>query len=85
MFLFVSCTRVIELANKEQEKQEEVKSSVDSDIQSHASPSHSIHDGHASDQSQNSDVSQPDDTPNDKSPDHMPADHLTWNGTNYIL
>ncbi|XP_026231569.1 calcium/calmodulin-dependent 3',5'-cyclic nucleotide phosphodiesterase 1A isoform X3 [Anabas testudineus] len=70
---------VHELANKEKEEHEEVSNS-NSDIQSHASPSHSVPDGHTSDQSQNSDVSLPDETPNDKSPDHIPADHLTWNG-----
>lgn len=65
---------VIELANKEQEEQDEVKSNVDSDVHS---PSHSIPDGHTSDQSQSSDVSQPEDTLNDR----PPTDHLTWNGT----
>ncbi|XP_039674931.1 calcium/calmodulin-dependent 3',5'-cyclic nucleotide phosphodiesterase 1A isoform X2 [Perca fluviatilis] len=67
---------VHELANKEQEEQEKVES-VNSDIQSHASPSHSAPDGHTSDQSQNSEGSPPDETHNDKSPVH-----LNWNGTN---
>ncbi|XP_040912667.1 calcium/calmodulin-dependent 3',5'-cyclic nucleotide phosphodiesterase 1A [Toxotes jaculatrix] len=71
---------VHELANKEQEEQEGVESSMNSDVQSHASPNHSVPDGHNSDQSQNSDGSPPDQTHNDKSPDQMPADHLTWNG-----
>ncbi|XP_078119065.1 dual specificity calcium/calmodulin-dependent 3',5'-cyclic nucleotide phosphodiesterase 1A-like [Sander vitreus] len=66
---------VHELANKEQEEQEKVES-VNSDIQSHASPSHSAPDGHTSDQSQNSEASPPDETHNDKSPVH-----LNWNGS----
>ncbi|XP_070771056.1 dual specificity calcium/calmodulin-dependent 3',5'-cyclic nucleotide phosphodiesterase 1A [Enoplosus armatus] len=71
---------VHELANKEQEEQEEEESCVNSNVQSHSSPNHSVLDGHSSDQSQNSDGSPPDETRDDKSPDHMPADHLTWNG-----
>uniref|UniRef100_A0A4W6C702 Phosphodiesterase n=1 Tax=Lates calcarifer TaxID=8187 RepID=A0A4W6C702_LATCA len=74
---------VHELANKEQEEQEREKSNINSGIQLHASPNHSVPDGHTSDQSQNSDGSPPDETQEDKSPDHMPADHLTWNGTNH--
>ncbi|XP_035860382.1 calcium/calmodulin-dependent 3',5'-cyclic nucleotide phosphodiesterase 1A isoform X1 [Sander lucioperca] len=66
---------VHELANKEQEEQEKVES-VNSDIQSHASPSHSAPDGHTSDQSQNSEACPPDETHNDKSPVH-----LNWNGS----
>eukprot|EP00064_Thunnus_orientalis_P004919 superscaffoldBa00000466_g4932 len=68
-----------ELANKEREDQEGVESNVNSDSQSHASPSHNVPDGHTSDQSQSLDGSPPDET-NDKSPDHMSANHLTWNG-----
>ncbi|KAK9537346.1 hypothetical protein VZT92_004973 [Zoarces viviparus] len=63
---------VHELANKEQEEQKEVESNVNSDIQSNASPSHSVPDGHTSDQSQNS---PPDEPQDDKSPVH-----LSWNG-----
>ncbi|XP_044222147.1 calcium/calmodulin-dependent 3',5'-cyclic nucleotide phosphodiesterase 1A [Thunnus albacares] len=70
---------VHELANKEREDQEGVESNVNSDSQSHASPSHNVPDGHTSDQSQSLDGSPPDET-NDKSPDHMSANHLTWNG-----
>ncbi|XP_036964896.1 calcium/calmodulin-dependent 3',5'-cyclic nucleotide phosphodiesterase 1A-like isoform X2 [Acanthopagrus latus] len=69
---------VHELANKEQE---EVESDVKSDIQTHVSPTHKVPDGYISDQSQKSDGSPPEGTYN-KCPDHMPADHLTWNGTN---
>ncbi|XP_056245966.1 dual specificity calcium/calmodulin-dependent 3',5'-cyclic nucleotide phosphodiesterase 1A isoform X1 [Seriola aureovittata] len=72
---------VQELANKEREEQERLESNINSDVQSHpASPNHSVPDGHTSDQSQNSDGSPPDQTQSNKSPDHMPADHLTWNG-----
>ncbi|KAM7379988.1 hypothetical protein PAMP_003318 [Pampus punctatissimus] len=73
---------VHELANKEQEDQEGVESNVtiNSDIQSYASPSHSVPDGHISDQSQNLDGSTLDETSDNKSPDHLPTDHLTWNG-----
>ncbi|KAK2905633.1 dual specificity calcium/calmodulin-dependent 3',5'-cyclic nucleotide phosphodiesterase 1A isoform X2 [Channa argus] len=67
---------VHELANKEQEEREGGESNVKSDIHSHASPRHSVPDGHASDQPQNSDDSPPDEA----HADHMPADHLTWNG-----
>ncbi|XP_036964895.1 calcium/calmodulin-dependent 3',5'-cyclic nucleotide phosphodiesterase 1A-like isoform X1 [Acanthopagrus latus] len=67
---------VHELANKEQE---EVESDVKSDIQTHVSPTHKVPDGYISDQSQKSDGSPPEGTYN-KCPDHMPADHLTWNG-----
>ncbi|KAM6955149.1 dual specificity calcium/calmodulin-dependent 3',5'-cyclic nucleotide phosphodiesterase 1A [Lycodopsis pacificus] len=63
---------VHELANKAQEEQKEVESNVNSDIQSNASPSHSVPDGHTSDQSQNS---PPDEPQDDKSPVH-----LSWNG-----
>ncbi|XP_053184299.1 dual specificity calcium/calmodulin-dependent 3',5'-cyclic nucleotide phosphodiesterase 1A [Scomber japonicus] len=63
---------VHELANKEREDQE---SNINSDIQSHASPSHNVPDGHTSNQSQNSDSSPPDETNDNKSPDH-----LAWNG-----
>ncbi|XP_022623010.1 calcium/calmodulin-dependent 3',5'-cyclic nucleotide phosphodiesterase 1A isoform X3 [Seriola dumerili] len=72
---------VQELANKEREEQERLESNINSDVQSlPASPNHSVPDGHTSDQSQNSDGSPPDQTQGHKSPDHMPADHLTWNG-----
>ncbi|XP_071328702.1 dual specificity calcium/calmodulin-dependent 3',5'-cyclic nucleotide phosphodiesterase 1A isoform X2 [Trachinotus anak] len=71
---------VHELANKEREEQEKLESNINSDVQSHASPNHSVPDGHASDQSQNSEGSPPVRTQDDKSSDHMPADHLTWNG-----
>ncbi|XP_040004609.1 calcium/calmodulin-dependent 3',5'-cyclic nucleotide phosphodiesterase 1A [Xiphias gladius] len=71
---------VQELASKEQEEQERVESNINPDIQSHASPNHSIPDGHTSDHSQNSDSSPPDETHDDESPDHVPAEHLTWNG-----
>ncbi|XP_069389035.1 dual specificity calcium/calmodulin-dependent 3',5'-cyclic nucleotide phosphodiesterase 1A isoform X2 [Paralichthys olivaceus] len=67
---------VHELANKEQEEQEEAESNISSDVQSQASPDHSPPDEHTSNQSQDS----PDETHDDKSPDQMPADHLTWNG-----
>lgn len=67
-----------------QEEQEEVESNDNLDIQSHISPSHSVYDGHISEQSQ-SDGSPPDGTLADKSPDYMPADYLTWNGTNITL
>lgn len=77
------CLSCSELANKEQEEQEREKSNINSGIQLHASPNHSVPDGHTSDQSQNSDGPPPDETQEDKSPDHMPADHLTWNGTNH--
>lgn len=73
------CVFYTELANKEREDQEGVESNVNSDSQSHASPSHNVPDGHTSDQSQSLDGSPPDET-NDKSPDHMSANHLTWNG-----
>lgn len=73
------CLLRTELANKEQEEQEEVESNVNSDIQSHVSLSDNVLDGNTSDQSQTSDSSPPDET-HDKSPDCMPADHLTWNG-----
>ncbi|XP_062288206.1 dual specificity calcium/calmodulin-dependent 3',5'-cyclic nucleotide phosphodiesterase 1A [Scomber scombrus] len=63
---------VHELANKEREDQE---SHINSGIQSHASPSHNVPDGHTSNQSQNSDGSPPDETNDNKSPDH-----LAWNG-----
>ncbi|XP_073329995.1 dual specificity calcium/calmodulin-dependent 3',5'-cyclic nucleotide phosphodiesterase 1A-like [Pagrus major] len=68
---------VHEIANKEQE---EVESDANSDIQTHISPTHSVPDGHISDQSQKSDGSPPEEPHNDKCPDHMPADHRTWNG-----
>ncbi|XP_030284797.1 calcium/calmodulin-dependent 3',5'-cyclic nucleotide phosphodiesterase 1A-like isoform X2 [Sparus aurata] len=68
---------VHELANKEQE---EVESDVNSDIQTHVSPTHSIPDGHISDQSQKSGGSPPVGKHNDECPDHMHADHPTWNG-----
>ncbi|XP_033473429.2 dual specificity calcium/calmodulin-dependent 3',5'-cyclic nucleotide phosphodiesterase 1A [Epinephelus lanceolatus] len=66
---------VHELASKEKEEQQEEESNVNSDIQSHASPSHSVPDGQTSDQSQNSEACPPDETQEDKSPVH-----LTWNG-----
>ncbi|XP_051259224.1 dual specificity calcium/calmodulin-dependent 3',5'-cyclic nucleotide phosphodiesterase 1A-like isoform X2 [Dicentrarchus labrax] len=71
---------VHELANKEKEEKEEVESHVNSDIQPHVSPSHSVPDGHTSDQSQKSNCSPPDETHDNNSSDHMPTDHLTWNG-----
>ncbi|XP_076603564.1 dual specificity calcium/calmodulin-dependent 3',5'-cyclic nucleotide phosphodiesterase 1A isoform X2 [Chaetodon auriga] len=71
---------VHELASKEQEEQEEVESNINSDIQSHGSPSHRVPDGNTSDQSQKSDISPSVETHDNKSPDCMPADHLTWNG-----
>ncbi|TKS90334.1 Calcium/calmodulin-dependent 3',5'-cyclic nucleotide phosphodiesterase 1A [Collichthys lucidus] len=71
---------VHELANKVQEEQEEVASNVNSDIQSHISPSHSVADGHTSNQSQRSNGSPPDQTHNKKFSSHKSADHLTWNG-----
>ncbi|XP_045910933.1 calcium/calmodulin-dependent 3',5'-cyclic nucleotide phosphodiesterase 1A [Micropterus dolomieu] len=71
---------VHELANKVQEEQDEAESNLSSDIQSHSSPNHSVPEGNTSDQSQNSGAFPPDDTHDDKSPDHLPADHLTWNG-----
>ncbi|XP_071754578.1 uncharacterized protein pde1a [Centroberyx gerrardi] len=70
---------VQELAIKDQEspeRQEEVESNVNTDIQSDALPSHSIPDGQASDQSHRSAASLPD----DRSPECVPPDHLTWNG-----
>ncbi|XP_070831937.1 dual specificity calcium/calmodulin-dependent 3',5'-cyclic nucleotide phosphodiesterase 1A isoform X2 [Chaetodon trifascialis] len=70
---------VHELANKEQEQQEEVESNVNSNIQSHGSPSHRVPDWNTSDQSQKSDSSPSVET-HDKPPDCIPADHLTWNG-----
>lgn len=79
------CLSCAELANKEQEEQEKVESNVNSDVQSQASPSRSVADGHASDQSQTSGGSPPDETHRDKSPDHMPADHLTWNGNDHNI
>ncbi|XP_034417198.1 calcium/calmodulin-dependent 3',5'-cyclic nucleotide phosphodiesterase 1A [Cyclopterus lumpus] len=66
---------VHELANKEQEEQEKVESNVNSDVQSHASPSHSVPDGHTSDQSQNPEGSPPEEPQGDMSPVH-----LSWNG-----
>lgn len=78
------CLLFTELANKAQEEQEEVASNVNSDIQSHISPSHSVSDGHTSNQSQKSNGSPPDQTHNDKFSSHKSADHLTWNGTNII-
>uniref|UniRef100_A0AAQ5YAS6 Phosphodiesterase n=1 Tax=Amphiprion ocellaris TaxID=80972 RepID=A0AAQ5YAS6_AMPOC len=62
---------VHELADKEQEEKE------NTEVQSQASPSHTVADGHASDQSQNSDDTPPE-TQVDEAPD--PVDHLTWNG-----
>ncbi|KAG7454952.1 calcium calmodulin-dependent 3 3' [Solea senegalensis] len=67
---------VHELANKEQEKQKEAESNIDSDVQSHDSSRHSAP-GHASDQS---DASLPDQTHENQSPDHKPAGHMTCNG-----
>ncbi|XP_029282270.1 calcium/calmodulin-dependent 3',5'-cyclic nucleotide phosphodiesterase 1A-like [Cottoperca gobio] len=65
---------VHELANKEQEEKEEVESNVNSDIQSHASPIHSVTQSQTSDQSQNSEGAPPDDET------HESPVHLTWNG-----
>lgn len=62
------CVFYTELANKEQEDQEGVESNINSDIQSRTLPSHS------------GDGSPPDETNDKKSPVHVPADHLTWNG-----
>lgn len=78
------CLFCTEMANKVQEEQEEVESNVNLNIQSHVSPSDSVPDGHSSDQSQ-SDDPPPDETLADKSPEHVPADYLTWNGTNMTV
>ena len=75
---FPLCLLCTELANKEQE---EVELDDNSDIQTHVSPTHSIPDGHTSDQSQKSGGSPPVGKHNE-CPVHMPADHPTWNGTN---
>ncbi|XP_047457375.1 calcium/calmodulin-dependent 3',5'-cyclic nucleotide phosphodiesterase 1A [Mugil cephalus] len=64
---------VHELADKEKEIKEDVELNASSDGQS-------VPDGHPSDQSQDSDDDAQPETNNDKSPDQMPADHLTWNG-----
>lgn len=74
----ILCVRVCaEVANKEKERQE-----VECNIQSNASPSHSLPDGHAHDQSQSLDASPPDDIHDDTSAEHVAADHVTWNGEN---
>ncbi|KAM8855409.1 dual specificity calcium/calmodulin-dependent 3',5'-cyclic nucleotide phosphodiesterase 1A-like [Spinachia spinachia] len=69
---------VHELANREQEKreeQEEVEFNVNSDIQSHSSPNHSVPVAQTSDQSQSSEGPTPDAPEEDKLPVH-----LSWNG-----
>ncbi len=75
------CILCTELANREQEEQEEAESEFNSDIQSNVSPSHE----HISDQSQKLVGSSPDELYKDQSADHLPADHLTWNGTKMTL
>ncbi|XP_028249241.1 calcium/calmodulin-dependent 3',5'-cyclic nucleotide phosphodiesterase 1A [Parambassis ranga] len=61
---------VHELADKEQKEKEDVEINVNSDVQSHASPSHSV-----PDQSQNSDCCLPAQTH-----DNSPAHHVNCNG-----
>lgn len=69
------CPLWTELADKEQKEKEDVEINVNSDVQSHASPSHSV-----PDQSQNSDCCLPAETP-----DNSPAHHVTCNGMTMIL
>ncbi|XP_041662484.1 calcium/calmodulin-dependent 3',5'-cyclic nucleotide phosphodiesterase 1A isoform X2 [Cheilinus undulatus] len=76
---------VHELATKEKEEKEGVACNANSDNQSHVSASHSIPDGHASNQSQNCDDSLPEETQEEEnSADHLPEDHLTWNGAGSV-
>ena len=61
-----------ELANKLQEEQEEMRCSVDLDVQPHISPD--------PDES-HSDLSPPDETLDCNSLNHTSTDYITWNGT----
>ncbi|KAK5860595.1 hypothetical protein PBY51_022059 [Eleginops maclovinus] len=63
---------VHELARKEKAEQEEEQSNVNSDVQS--SPSHSVPDGHTTDQSQEGSL------PDEETQDNTPPVHLTCNG-----
>ncbi|KAM4730628.1 dual specificity calcium/calmodulin-dependent 3',5'-cyclic nucleotide phosphodiesterase 1A [Anableps anableps] len=73
---------VHELAKKEKEETEakEDSENINSDVQSQPSSNHGITGGHNAGPSQNSDDCRPTEKDDDKSPDHMAADHLTWNG-----
>ncbi|KAI4788620.1 hypothetical protein KUCAC02_035741 [Chaenocephalus aceratus] len=65
---------VHELASKEKADKEEEQSNVNSDVQSNASPSHSVLDGQTTDQSQEGSP------PDEERQDDTPPVHLTYNG-----
>ncbi|KAF3843696.1 hypothetical protein F7725_002545 [Dissostichus mawsoni] len=65
---------VHELASKEKADKEEEQSNVNSDVQSNASPSHSVPDGQTTDQSQEGSP------PDEERQDDTPPVHLTYNG-----
>lgn len=65
-----------ELANKLQEKQEEIKGSVDLDVRPHVSAS--------LDESQG-DLSPPNETLDCDSLNHTSTDYITWNGTHSFV